>query len=35
MIKSKWHVQSTEKWKSVIDSGWCDENVLARKGSDS
>lgn len=35
MIKSKWHVQSTEMWKSEIDSGWCDENTLAGKSSES
>lgn len=32
MVKSKWHVQSTEMLESVIDSGWCDKNhQLARE----
>lgn len=31
MVKSKWHVQSTDILESVIDSGWCEkDHQLAR-----
>ena len=34
-VNGKWHVRGKELWRSVIISGWCDENTRAGKSAES